>query len=71
MDKSKLTVFRVSTKCLSISEVVSLLLDPPEDEICNIPPAKPKGGEIYLFRSLKKEEKGIIGAIYWPNRIAN
>ena len=64
MDELKLTVFRVSPKCLSVLEVVSLLLDPPEDEICYIPPAKPKGGEIYLFRSLKKEEKGIIGVIY-------
>ena len=53
---SKLTVFRVSKTPLGISEVVSLLQDPPLDKISTLPPVQPKGGEIYLYRS---EQKGI------------
>ena len=71
MDKPNLTVFRVSSKCLSVTEVVSILLEPPVDKISSISPAKPKGGEIYLFRSSTIEEKGlsykfsVVLVLYW------
>ena len=37
---------RVSKTPLGISEVVSLLQDPPLDKISTLPPVQPKGGEI-------------------------
>ena len=45
---SKVTVFRVSKTPLGISEVVSLLQDPPLDKISTLPPVssvQPKGGD--------------------------
>ena len=47
---SKLVVFRASATPLSVSEVVQLLKNPPEEAISTLPPAKPKGGEIYIYK---------------------
>ena len=47
----KVTVFRVCNTPLPIYEIVSLLKNPLEDELSTLPPAIPKAGEIYLYRS--------------------
>ena len=57
---SKVTVFRVCNTALGISEVVSLLKNPPEDELSTLPPFRPKAGEIYLYRSDKDSHHGKI-----------
>ena len=56
---SRLSVFRVSSSPLAISDVVSLLKKkPPEDRVSTLPPVKPKAGEIYLYKSNTEEQKG-------------
>ena len=49
-------VFRVSATPLAVSEVVQLLKNPP-DGISTLPPAKPKAGEIYIYKRMIKVEK--------------
>ena len=44
---SRLSVFRVSSSPLAISDLVSLLKKPPEDGVSTLPPVKPKAGEVY------------------------
>ena len=44
-------VFRVSATLLAVSEVVRLLKNPPEDGISTLPPAKPKAGEIFIYKN--------------------
>ena len=41
--------FKVSSTPLSITEVVELLQNPPEDGLSTLPPAKPSAGEVYLY----------------------
>ena len=48
---SKSVVFRVSATPLAVSEVVQLLKNPPEEAISTLPPAKPKAGEIYIYKN--------------------
>ena len=48
---SKLVVFRISATPLAVSEVVQLLKNPPEEAISTLPPAKPKAGEIYIYKN--------------------
>ena len=48
---SRLVVFRVSATPLAVSEVVQLLKNPPEDGVSTLPPAKPKAGEIYIYKN--------------------
>ena len=47
----------VSCTPLEISEVACLLKNLPQEGICTLPPVKPKGGEVYVYRSDKKAEK--------------
>ena len=56
---SKLTVFRVCSTPLGVSEVVSLLKNPLEDGVSTLPPAKSKAGEVYIYRSDKDTDQGI------------
>ena len=56
---SKLTVYRVCTTPLAISEVVTLLQNPPEHGVSNLPPVTPKAGEIYIYRSEAAKENGM------------
>ena len=56
---SKLTVYRVCATPLAVSEVVTLLQNPPEDGVSNLPPVTPKAGEIYIYRSDAAKENGI------------
>ena len=44
-------VFRVSATPLAVSEVVQLLKNPPRDGVSTLPPAKPKAGEIYIYKN--------------------
>ena len=46
--------FKVSLEPLEVAEAVSLLENPPEDAICDLPPVKPKAGEIYIYRNENK-----------------
>ncbi len=55
---SKLTVFRVCATPLTISEVVSVLQNPPEDAVSTLPPVKPKAWVVYICRRDKETEKG-------------
>lgn len=57
---SKLAAYRVCSTPLGISEVVSLLKNPPEDGVSNLPPAKPKAGEIYIYSSKNDTEQGTL-----------
>ena len=50
--------FRVCAKPLSHEEVRRILEDPPESGIYNLPPVKPKGGEIFLFKPVEASQKG-------------
>ena len=54
------TVFRVQETPLPIPEVVSILKNPPVDGISNLPPAKPKAGEIYIFQSDDNTKHGML-----------
>ena len=55
---SKSTVYWVQVTPLPISETVAILKNPPAAAISNIPPAKPKGGEIYIFQSNDDAKQG-------------
>ena len=55
---NKLSVYRVSTTPLAVSEVVTLLQNPPEDSVSDLPPVTPKAGEIYIYRSKEDKENG-------------
>ena len=48
---SKLVVFHISVAPLAVSEVIQLLKNPPEEAISTLPPAKPKAGEIYIYKN--------------------
>lgn len=52
------TVFRVSSKPMAAAEVATLLRNPPEEVVSNLPPVRPKGGEMYIYRPNREEEKG-------------
>ena len=56
-------VFKVSAIPLTVSEVLGHLKDPPAEQINSIPPAEPKGGEIYLFHGARGIYLAIILAI--------
>ena len=56
----EVTVFRVCNTPLAISEVVSLLKNPPGDVLSTLPPAMPKAGEIYLYRNNSETHNGMI-----------
>ena len=56
---SKLSVYRVCATPLAMSEVVTLLQNPPEDGLSNLPPVTLKAGEIYLYRSEAAKENGM------------
>ena len=38
-------------KNLSLSQIVTLLKSPAEDQLSSLPPVKPRGGEVYLFQA--------------------
>ena len=44
-------VFHISATPLAVSEVIQLLKKPPEEAISTLPPAKPKSGEIYIYKN--------------------
>ena len=50
--------FRVCSKPLPHEEVSRILENPPETGIYNLPPVKPKGGEIFLFKPVEDSQKG-------------
>ena len=52
---NQLTVFRVSTTPLAISEVVSILNNPPADGISTLPPVKPKAGR-YIYTTVTVQQ---------------
>ena len=64
----KVRVLHVCNTPLAISEVVSLLKNPPEDVLSTLPPAMawleevlmPKVGEIYFYRNDSETRNGMI-----------
>ena len=56
---SKLTVYQVCATPLAVSEVVTLLQNPSDDGVSNLPPVTPKAGEIYIYRSDAAKENGM------------
>ena len=42
-------VARVSARPVAISTVVELLTNPSEETVSNLPPVKPKAGEVYVY----------------------
>ena len=52
-------MYQVCTTPLAISEVVTLLQNPPEDRVPNPPPVTPKAGEIYIYSSEAAKENGM------------
>ena len=44
------TALQVSVVVLPLTKTVNLLENPPDDRITTLPPAKPKGGEVYLYK---------------------
>ena len=53
------TALQVSLAVLPLTKIVNLLENPPGDRITNLPPAKPKEGEIYIFKPKCDTEKGM------------
>ena len=53
------TALQVSVAVLPLTKIVNLLENPPDDGISTLPPAKPKGGEVYLYKPRCDTEKGI------------
>ena len=49
--------YRVCSTLLTNDEVKELLEHPP-DGISKLPPAKPKGGEVYLIEAADDSQKG-------------
>ena len=52
--------YRVCTTLLSSEEVEKVLDNPPIDKISDLPPVKPKGGKVYLFKPADDSQKGTI-----------
>ena len=57
--------FHVCTTLLSSEEVEKILDDPPSDKVSNLPPVKPKGGEVYLFKPADDSQKGFRWNYYY------
>ena len=49
----------VSVAVLPLTKILSLLENPPDDGITTLPPAKTKGGEVYIYKPRCDTEKGI------------
>ena len=49
--------YRVCSTLLSSEEVKEVLEHPPNDGISTLPPAKPKGGEVYLIKAADDSQK--------------
>ena len=52
--------FQVSATALPITRIADLLRNPPDDGVTTLPPVKPKGGEIYIYKPKCDTEKGEI-----------
>ena len=57
---NKLTVFQICSTLLGISEVVSLLKNPPEDGVSILSLAKPRAGKVYIYRSEKETKLAVL-----------
>jgi len=44
-------VYDVRSSPMDLSEVMLLFLNPPDDHMDTLPPVKPKGGKIYVYKS--------------------
>jgi len=55
---SQVTVFRVQATPLAVSEVVSLLKNPPVDGVPNLPPATPEA----IYQSDDDTEQGMTAS---------
>ena len=55
-----MATFQVSATALPITRIVDLLRNPPDDHVTTLPPVKPKGGEIYIYKPKCDTEKGEI-----------
>ena len=53
------TALQVSVAVLPLTKIVNLLENAPDDGITTLPPAKPKGGEVYIYKPRCDTEKGI------------
>ncbi len=51
------TVFMVK-KQLSLSEIVDILEKPEPGKVISVPPCKPKGGQIFLYKANQKGKEG-------------
>jgi len=52
--------FCVRVEAFSTSQVVSLLQNVPEKGTIEIPPAKPKASEVYIFKYDQESKKGTL-----------
>ena len=50
--------YRLCSTLLSNEEVKEVLEHPPNDGKSTLPPAKPKGGEVYLIKAADDSHKG-------------
>ena len=53
------TALQVFVAVLPLTKIVNLLENTPDDGITNLPLAKPKGGEVYIYKPRCDTEKGI------------
>lgn len=52
-------LFCVRLEAFNTAQVVSLLQNVPKEGTTTIPPAKPKAGEVYIYKYEDKSKKGI------------
>ena len=53
-------IYDVRLFLLKISEVVSLLLNPPSHGVATLPPIEPKGGKVYVYQGKLEKHKGLF-----------
>ena len=56
----------VRVEAFNTSQVVSLLQNVPEEGMTAIPPAKPKAGEVYIYKYEQESKKGKLVSGYLP-----
>ena len=44
------TAMQISVAVLPLTKIVNLLENPPDDGITTLPPAKPQGGKVYIYK---------------------
>ena len=44
-----MAIVKVSSIPLTVTAVVELLQNPPQDRVINLPPVRPKAGDVYIY----------------------